>query len=126
MKCRRLSHGVANQSVPRGSGSHLVVDHARQQVLATGVQHGFTCCGRQTRADFHDPALADTQVAFADAALVNEPRLLNKERTFGDAGSDPRSGTKIPISTQYKGRPAPRRPSLLESRDSPLPHPEPL
>ena len=69
---------------------HLVVDHARQQPAAGGVDHVFAVARRQAAADLGDATAADAQVAIELAAFVDQAGV--DDQGFGHSMSSSRGG----------------------------------
>ena len=62
---------------------HLVVDHARQQPLAAGIDHGVTFARRKVGGDFFNAALVDAQIRvpaapFADQFGVDDKNVIHR------------------------------------------------
>src|SRR5690606_19119983 len=88
----RLAGDVGFVLEPRLAEMHLVVDHARQQAPAGGIDHGLARARRQA-ADGVDAAVADAQVAVELAAFIDQARV--EDEGVGHRGEGPwsRGGT---------------------------------
>jgi hypothetical protein len=57
---------------------HVVVDHARQQPQAGGVEHLFTRVNRQVTADLGDALATDAQIGLPAPAFIDELRVAQQ------------------------------------------------
>ena len=83
---RRFRGEVALVLQARFAEVDLVVDHARQQPAAGGVDHDLASARRQVAADGLDPAVGEAQVAVELAALVDQPGVDDEGGGMGGHG----------------------------------------
>ena len=80
---RRLGRQVALVSQPWLAKMHLVVDHARHQVAAGGIDDVDTPCSIYAARDLFDALAADQDIRIADFSLVDHARVTDQDFVHG-------------------------------------------